>query len=405
MIDQVYRKSRSNREVAANYYPTNEAILDLALTHTSMYQEDPNCRADMKIFVDSGGLSKFINNFRSAGCLGDISDIRGSFGQDILSMAESCYDREWDALCGISTLSQSAEQSAGTLSTFNFDTLYLQMQEQAPRLVSLLHLLGNVASASSNKSALSRTRRNIVMTLSQLSMLRSERHNYVQRIITFFLFASRAGKRTMNCLNHLGLSTSYATLQSFVTESARKQETILKQFASSHTAFAVVIDNLNFTARTRFERLDNKEQFCSWTVGLIFAPPASRRRKMFTLADINPGAIGSLRATHVIPTFEDYDTLRKSFVSLINDVLRRFSQNERIQMPPVTTAMPRIKQLDPQEPPEVHTLPTYDLDEAVIKDMVSILRSVQEATGVSDEQASENIVFHFGDFLTIRNIK
>ena len=144
---------------------------------------------------------------------------------------------------------------------------------------------------------------------------------------------------------------------------------------------------------------------CNYTAGLMFQTVACKRLPLFNKTDIRNTAIQNLTARKVIPTLNDAAILRISFVSLIADVVERYIKETGGTIEHLGFAMPSCSPLDPKESRDIHTLPTEDLNEGVIKDMVDILRNIQETIGLSETQAKENILLFYGDYLTVRNIR
>ena len=59
----------------------------------------------------------------------------------------------------------------------------------------------------------------------------------------------------------------------------------------------------------------------------------------------------------------------------------------------------------PRQRTIVLSLPTFNQNEALIVDMVAILRGIARETGFEIERFRDNVVMYKGDYLTVRNIR
>jgi len=71
---------------------------------------------------------------------------------------------------------------------------------------------------------------------------------------------------------------------------------------------------------------------------------------------------------------------------MIYTVAKGFFGYDNIEIPKGDFAMPRVFPLDPQNKPEIITLPTYDLNEGVMSELIQILNKIQSHIGLTPEQ-------------------
>jgi len=62
-------------------------------------------------------------------------------------------------------------------------------------------------------------------------------------------------------------------------------------------------------------------------------------------------------------------------------------------------------QINQADLPEILPLPTYDLNEGVINEVIKILDYIQSDIGLLDEYAIKNLLMVHGDFMTVCNVR
>ena len=163
-------------------------------------------------------------------------------------------------------------------------------------------------------------------------------------------------------------------------------------------AFFVVFDNCTASATVRDERLHNKSDFLKYTVGYILEP--SIGRPMFLRTDVNYRNVTSLTIRDFIPPADDTKLLKSIFGHFIANAVSKYCKQRRISLAKLDFPLPAVDTIDPKLKPKVHVLPTYDLDESLIDDMIEILYRIARDVGLSEAQIMENIVPYGGDYFT-----
>jgi hypothetical protein len=133
--------------------------------------------------------------------------------------------------------------------------------------------------------------------------------------------------------------------------------------------------------------------------------PIRQSRKPYPsyLADLHLHLVPTLTPFDFHPTRNDNINMDKAFRSMLWDSLKEWAKSRNISLSKLKFPMPKIIQLDHLSTPEIMTLPTYDLDEAIIADTIKILDRILEDVGMSSEQRKELLILIKGDFLTTRN--
>jgi len=172
----------------------------------------------------------------------------------------------------------------------------------------------------------------------------------------------------------------------------------LRSLGKQGIAFEVIFDNCTAAATVRDERLHNKSDFLNYTVGLVLEPAIPR--PMFLRADINYGEVASLTVVDFLPSDDDAKTLSSIFGHFIANALGKYCRKRQARLPKLDFPMPIVQRIDPKAQPKTHVLPTYDLDESRIDDMIEILYRIAEDVGLTDAQIEKNTVAYGGDYFT-----
>jgi hypothetical protein len=149
-------------------------------------------------------------------------------------------------------------------------------------------------------------------------------------------------------------------------------------------------------ASVRDERLHNKSDFLQYTVGYAVAPAVPV--PMFERSHVDYSKVGTLRVTDFIPPDEDADSLRAVFGHFISSALGRYCAKRHIVLPKLDFPMPAVMRMDPRQQHKVYVLPTYDLDESQMDEMIEILYRIGYDVGLKDSQIEHFIVAFGGDF-------
>jgi hypothetical protein len=279
------------------------------------------------------------------------------------------------------------------------------MQALAPSFLTLIESLVEHTESTRAPGADTerRKRRHIVMALAAIASLSNQQFNIVQGIISYYLFASRAPKRLMSIFNHLGVSSSYNSLQTALQSNAKALTTILKKLCSRNVAFQLNLDNLNLANNVRDQRVTHAGSFSSATAAFLLIPV--NPPPMFSRDAVNYQAARNLTVRHFFPSPEEEKNLLFAFQSMLFDTVKEFSKARNLELPNIKFPMPSIFPLDPKATPEILTLPLYDLNESKIDEMIKILYNIAEDVGLSKEQVLEKMILFKGDYLTVRNVR
>jgi len=392
-----------------------DSVFEVVLTIDKFYDIIPSeYRNQLRMFVTNGGLTKLLDFCRRINIFKDLAEDENSkLRVSICSHAHDVYESEWRELTADPEIKKPVAQfSNDYVSSFSMAGIYQRMRANAPHLFVLLEGLGakpgEVSSNYGEHGADEEQRRrwrHIVVAVSTLSQLRTRRINVVQGILTYFLYASRVPKRVITVLNHLGLTVSYSSLKSALDSNAKSLRDDLKSRGIKGMATEVSIDNLAAAANVRDERLYKKASYLTYTAGFVVEPSPARAIPMFTRANIDYNAVQRLTIRDFLPSDEDQSILRSAFRAMSFKVLKKFGKQHNLSFPNVQFQMPDVDVLDHKDRSRFHVLPTYDLDESRIDEMINIIYEISEDIGLSELQVKEAIMMFKGDYMTVKNIR
>jgi hypothetical protein len=173
----------------------------------------------------------------------------------------------------------------------------------------------------------------------------------------------------------------------------------LKQLGAQDLAFQVVFDNCTAMASVRDERVHNKSDFLHYTVGYAAAPAVPV--PMFERSHVKYENVGTLKVNDFIPPDQDADCFRAIFAHFIGSALGRYCAKRGIRLPKLDFPMPEVMQMDPHQSHKVHVLPTYDLDESKMDDMIEILYRIGDDVGLKDSHIEHHVVAFGGDLYSV----
>ena len=390
---------RSLTDFAAQY--GFGSIFDAALAQARLFP------TEAREFAESEGLGKLYDYCCNVGRKPITEVVR----KDLCRMSQNVYLDEWRKLLDNKSFKIPIETyNQENILAFSFDDLYDKMEKDAPNIIALTNLLissprhkWQTEDTEEQKNLkLRKQKRRAVVAICVLANETSQQFNVLQNIIAYHLFASKVPKRTIAILNHLGISASYTSLLKAIGNSAKEILKKLRNVCSHGEAIWISFDNLTCAANVRDQRLINQSDYLTYTAGYVVRPHIDLARPMFTRADRLYDRVRQLNVIDFVPSAEQRRYLTEAFESMIYTTAKEYFGHHKIKLPKANFAMPNICPLDPQKRPEIITLPTYDLNEGVMSELIKILDEIQLDVGMTPEQVKRNLVLYKGDFMTVR---
>jgi hypothetical protein len=330
--------------------------------------------------------------------------ISEGLGDGVCSLALPLLRIEFEKIRTLASLNKSPSEKWQTAHTsFDVAKIYEEMTECSGNIMYVLDGLMGTA----EKKDISNKQCRLVTALAMMAHFRNDHTNTIQHVIGLYLYALNTPKRTINSLNKLGICVSDTTISRSLHSAAKAARDRLKSIAGKGKAFISVFDNLTFTARVRYARLDNQSDFITWTAGYVLVPPASRSPPAFNqLTDFNWNKISDLPLSLFLPKKEDNQNLIAAFRALIGKIVVEFAEFGKVAIKNRPACdLPIVDRIDCRDPPEIYPLPTYDLNEAISADMIQILYEIQEAVGLSKRRRLENLYLYSGDLMSVQGVR
>jgi hypothetical protein len=379
-------------------------------------------------FVESGGLNKLHEEYARVRKIRTSNLDRMELRRMLCEPALKIMKREWKDLTNETALFKTSLNtfSPAYIESFTFDSVFTDMQEHAPVLISLLQRLcekphrtasdpGNdededdeqyVSATEEEKQSFKHRakQRHIVMALSILGNQVSRRFNAVQGRLGYFLYASKTSKSVISVLNKLGICPSYKALVRAIKATGAAARHRLQQICLLNQMFWLSYDNLTHTNHVKLETMFSKSDFNIITPGYLAIPHASRSQPLFPHSHFNYGNIYNLDITDFLPSLEAKNTMGKSIKSLAWKILTNFSESFKkptYKVPNLDFPMPVKFEADNVNRCEIVSLPTYPYNEGITAEMIKIIEQIATDIGLSDQQRMEIKIWFKGDFATV----
>jgi hypothetical protein len=150
-----------------------------------------------------------------------------------------------------------------------------------------------------------------------LAKVHSQRASLLQKVTSLCLLSKGAKRSVLDLLNKQGICQGYKQSHRYVKDLSELVPRSAEEFCISkiHQGYMVIFDNFNMSMRVSHQRVDKKNQFCSWVVGLITpiyrepSPDAKRDVPIGNRKDFIRNCISKM-----IPAQEDFEEVSKFFL-------------------------------------------------------------------------------------------
>ncbi|KAF5334932.1 hypothetical protein D9611_010044 [Ephemerocybe angulata] len=260
----------------------------------------------------------------------------------------------------------------------------------------------------------------MVIIISMMLFIRNRGTNVVPTIIGVFLASTGASRRLIDTFHHMGLSTSYMSIQRCLTAlslDAKEQARIF--VSSSDRLWGVVYDNINFTLRASSQRLDSTTRQINATTLAVFSLPVSftratyqaalalldrnktrQERKKFTLQSLSP--MDPKKHANVMKAFEY--AVATILLNHIPGEIQKEQRNRRLRSA-VAPLKPVIRVLS-HEKTKFYPLPALNEEEASTQGTARVVKKIfLELLNLTADVVDTEIRLMVGDWLTIRNLR
>ena len=213
------------------------------------------------------------------------------------------------------------------LDQFSLRTIYDIFKDPTIGCPTLLDLLEFAAQPRQHQSASQDVgwktdevrRNNIITIICMLAKVHSQRASLLQKVTSLCLLSKGAKRSVLDLLNKQGICQGYKQSHRYVKDLSELVRSSAEDFCISkiHQGYMVIFDNFNMSMRVSHQRIDKKNQFCSWVVGLITpiyrepSPDAKRDVPIGNRKDFIRNCISK-----IIPAEEDFEEVSKFFFNI-----------------------------------------------------------------------------------------
>jgi hypothetical protein len=273
-----------------------------------------------------------------------------------------------------------------------------ESDEETPLPLMSNGTLSETKTPSHRKLRLKRRALQIIMSV--LLYGRSQKCNLIPGLLTYFLHSCRVPKRAIEALHQFGICVSYKSAIRGMKAIAKDSAVKLRGLAATFPPLFAYVDNMNFYARVRDQRLDNRAEQQNYTVGYVGLNPHRPDQQMLFREDPTKN-LRTLGAENLLPTENNLVIHDRNCWATVSGVLHSYYGGQlKVQPQPYMAVFTLSK-----EPTTVFTLPAYDLNEAIIDEMTEILQLVMRALGYKRDDVANRTIPFCGDFLSTRNIR
>ncbi|KAF9955597.1 hypothetical protein BGZ65_003287 [Modicella reniformis] len=284
----------------------------------------------------------------------------------------------------------SKRVTADVVNKFSLERISRTIRVNAPILTKLLERLLTINDTPT------RSPKTMFPTIaSMLMIMRSSKSNYLQKILSLYLYSSGASRKVIEVLEKIGLSISYSSLMTALrslTEDALKRVRLL----AATEPFLVVYDNINIASKKADQRLHNKDDFQNGATATVIAS------KGFAEASVDPNPCRHLSLDDLVPTADNNIHRRKAFRHHLLDVLSRHSEDYQHCKSPE----PTVRVLETKKT-KTYPVPSMHIDQSSVEGNKDILETIMEGTlKLSREWFDRGIMIILaGDQLTMARIR
>ncbi|TFK58810.1 hypothetical protein BDN72DRAFT_781558 [Pluteus cervinus] len=251
----------------------------------------------------------------------------------------------------------------------------------------------------------------MVLTISMMIFTRNSTTNLFPLILGLFMEIGGTSSRVINTLSNAGVSVSVSTierLKKILSDDAKRHAVAL---LNSNRRFFSLLDNINIFLRKSEQRLFNKNTMINATnIVIVSLPNAVEEAVNLEEKLASRGKRASAVGADILPTREDNEKMWGSFEGLVVQFIATYcpgseSWDERKEMMGYAESL--MAKDRPLEPRKTDTRPfgVFDVNEGSKMGMIKVLKALQEASGLTEEEWSGKTRIIAGDWLTSSNFR
>ncbi|KAF8962191.1 hypothetical protein BDZ97DRAFT_1663230, partial [Flammula alnicola] len=251
----------------------------------------------------------------------------------------------------------------------------------------------------------------LVFVISMMAFTRNTATNLFPMILGLFLEIGGTGSRVITTLSNAGVCISISTIERLKKILSDDAKSYAIELMRGPTLSLSIFDNINIFLRKSQQRLFNKNNMIHATNAAIIAlpdapPGAENLEEKLKRRGLRANASGE----DIKPTEDDDDKIYSSFEGLVAHMVIAYCPGsdkweDREEMVKNADAkMPKDRPLPPKKT-DARPLGVFDVDEGSKVGIITMLKKLQETSGLSEEEWSNKVRIVGGDWLTTSNLR
>ncbi|KAE9393457.1 hypothetical protein BT96DRAFT_959055 [Gymnopus androsaceus JB14] len=323
----------------------------------------------------------------------------------ITPVLETLFAREGKIIQELLTRKKGTTVSE-LLENFSLNNLASELQNKAPNIWKALTVLSE---NPTRKKGVHRNQSLVFATIcAMVSILRSQKANNFQAVISMFLIGCGSAKREMEVLAHAGLCLSYTAtmkhLRALSAEATAKYRAVIRSCMCS-----IVWDNLNIAFRVGEQRLNSGNHFDNGTTATLLKLWDPYLRSMFTAHGTLPLTMKPPRTSanprfefsddQILPSPQNITELTDCCIWQLKRIaLENIGGLEHLKK--AFEACPEVDQIHVHVT-EQFSLPAMHEEESSIEGTIRIYVMILRHLGVTNADLEKHgLLFNDGDLLT-----
>ncbi|KAH7905106.1 hypothetical protein BJ138DRAFT_1018176 [Hygrophoropsis aurantiaca] len=251
----------------------------------------------------------------------------------------------------------------------------------------------------------------LVFVISMMAFTRNGATNLFAMVLGLFLEIGGTSSRVISTLSNAGVCVSTTTierLKKVLSDDAKHHAVQLMQGSDQ---FMTIFDNINIYLRKFQQRLFNKNSMIHATnVAVVALHDVSSEAGNLSKKLENRGKRSAATGDDIKPTLEDEQKIFGSFKGLVTHFILAYcpgneSWKDRPRMIKIADELMASDRPLPVRKSDTRPLGMFDVDEGSKKGIINVLKSIQEISGLTEEEWSGKVRIIAGDWLTTSNLR
>ncbi|KAI0038105.1 hypothetical protein FA95DRAFT_1506067, partial [Auriscalpium vulgare] len=250
-----------------------------------------------------------------------------------------------------------------------------------------------------------------VLAISMLAFVRNGATNLFPLIMGLFLEVNGTSARVLATYSNAGICVSISTierLKEILSTDARRQAVALMKVSRK---FFIIFDNINLYLRRSQQRLFNKNTMIHATNAAALSLPNSRLEAFDLAAKLaRRGKRAVAVGEDLMPTEHDMACMNRSFEGIVMLLILSYCPGslqwkDRDKIRSLADDLVTRDRPLPVQKTDARPLGVFDVNEGSKKGIIKMVKELQEASGMTEEEWSTTARIIEGDWLTSANLR